>query len=338
MPAPPDRKAHDASAPHLRVAGFLIRRVTLGVAALAGVSFVSFAFFASTNAPYRNHPLLPEYWTWLNGIWRGSSLDQFPPGQLVGAVGRTSALLLFALMLVVMFSIALAAVAVWSPRSTLDVSLRVVSYVLWGIPAFLLALVVQEVLQTLGSAHGFGPFPIAGWPGSCPAGLGIDAGTINPCPSAGTGLHYLLNVARYLTIPAFTLAAAFVGLHGRYLRTALVEVQHAQFVVTARAKGVSRQGILFRHTLRAALPTFAAALLSDFGTILGAALAIDWLFQVHGVGWLFISQFPQQDSFAPLDVYALQLLVLVIATTVIVGSLLGEVAVLIIDPRHRDAL
>lgn len=316
---------------------FVLRRLVLGVVVMVALSLASFCFFASTNRPYRNHPVLPEYWAWVKGVWAGSSLHQFPPGQLLGAIGRTSALLLLGLVLVVVLSVAFAAVAASRPRSGLDVVLRVLSYVAWGIPAFLLAMLLQEGLQAAGSAHGLGPLPIAGWPGSCPAGIGLDAGTISPCPVAGSGLTYAASVLRYLTLPALTLAAAFVGLHGRYLRGALVEALQAPHIVTARAKGLTETRVLFRHALRVSLTTFAAALLSDFGTVLGTVLAIDFLFQIHGVGWLFIFQFPQ-NSFAPLNVYAIQLLILVIGLIVLVGSLLGELAVLVIDPRQRAKL
>jgi peptide/nickel transport system permease protein len=311
-----------------------VRRLGLGVVVLAGLSVASFCFFASQTEPYSEHALLPQYWTWLKGLFTGASLHPFQGLTLLYAVGHTACLLAVGLAVVVVAGIAFATVAAHRRGSAVDLLLRATSYLAWGIPAFLLALLIQEGLQSVGTAHGLGPFPIAGWPGSCPAGIGIGHGTITPCPAAGTGVRFVLNVLRYVTLPALTLAAAFVGLHGRYLRSALVETLDAPFVVTARAKGLPERQVLVRHALRASLVTFASALLADFGTVLGSALAVDWLFQLHGIGWLFVYQFPT-ESYAPLNVYALQLLVLVIAAIVIVSSLLGELVITSLDPRLR---
>lgn len=312
----------------------MVRRLGLGVAVLAGLSLASFCFFASQTAPFSGHPLLPQYWAWLKGLFSGPSLHPFPGPTLLYAVGHTACLLAGGMAVVVVLSVAFATFAAHRRGSALDLLLRATSYLAWGIPAFLLALLIQEGLQAAGTSHGLGPFPIAGWPGSCPAGIGINSGTITPCPAAGTGVHYVLNVLRYVTLPAVTLAAAFVGLHGRYLRSALVETLDAPFVVTARAKGLPERRVLVRHALRASLVTFASALLADFGTVLGSALAVDWIYQLHGLGWLFVLQFPTA-SYAPLNVDALQLLLLVIAAVVIVSSLVGELVVTSLDPRLR---
>lgn len=316
------------------MARIVVRRLGLGVVVLAGLSAASFCFFASQTEPYSEHPLLPQYWGWLKGLFSGASFHPLPGHELLDALGHTACLLAVGLLLVVVLSVAFAVTAARWRGSGLDLLLRAMSYLTWAVPAFLLALLIQDLTNTLGNAHGLGPFPIAGWPGSCPAGIGLDSGTINPCPAAGTGAVYVLNVLRYLALPALTLALAFVGLHGRYLRSALVETLDAPFVVTARAKGLSERRVLLRHALRASLVTFSAVLLADFGAVLGTVLAVDWIYQVHGLGWLFVSQFPQASD-APLNVDALELLVLVIAAVVIVFSLLGELAVVTLDPRLR---
>jgi peptide/nickel transport system permease protein len=327
------------------VFGFVVRRLALGVVVLAVLSFVSFCFFASDRASFPNgRPILSEYWTWLRGVGSGRSLrllTQPAPGffnrhstTMLEAFGHTAALLVTALLLVLFFGVALALAAARKRGSTLDVLLRSVSYLAWGVPAFLLALLVQKLLNAAGGAHGLGPFPVAGWPGSCPAGLGINAGTIEPCAAAGTGAHYALNVLRYVTLPAATLAVGFVGLHGRYLRSALLETLDAPFVTTARGKGLSERRVLIGHALRASLATFVSALLSDFGAVFGAAMAIDWIFELNGLGTVLVNEFPT-DSGAPIDTYSLQLVLLITGALVLVSSSLSELAVGTLDPRMR---
>ncbi len=155
---------------------------------------------------------------------------------------------------------------------------------------------MQQLVSNVGGGEGLGPFPIAGWPGSCPTGIGIDAGDLLRCTAAGSGPTYVLNIARYLVFPTLVLAVGFVGLHGRHLRAQLLETLHAPYITTARAKGLSEHRVVTRHALRASLATFFGVLLADFGTIFGAALAVDWVFQLNGLGALLIHEFPQAPS------------------------------------------
>ena len=203
---------------------------------------------------------------------------------MFAALGHTAALLFLTFVLVVVFSVVLALAAASRRGSLLDAVLRGLSYLAWGVPAFLLALLVQKALSSIGSSSGIGPFRLAGWPGSCPAGLGIDAGTFGECPRAGSGLTYVGSVLRYVTLPAATLAVGFVGLHARFLRSALLDTLDAPFVNVARGKGLTQGQLLRRHVLRASLATFTSAFLSDFGAIFGAAMAVDWIFELNGPG------------------------------------------------------
>jgi ABC-type dipeptide/oligopeptide/nickel transport system permease component len=87
-----------------------------------------------------------------------------------------------------------------------------------------------------------------------------------------------------------------------------------------------------RHALRASMSTFVGALLSDFGLIFGAALAVDWVFHLNGVGTVFVREFPI-DSFSPTDTYSVQLVLLLSGALVLVSSVLSEIAVIMLDPR-----
>lgn len=318
---------------------FLSRRLLLALLVLWAFTFLSFLLFASQFYPLRGHPILPAYWVWLSGLPSGRTLLhglQGPIWPTLGrSVGHTAVLLAFTLVLVVFFSVALASLAVARRGGALDTTLRGLSYLCWGIPAFLLALIVQALVSGFGSAHGLGPFPVAGWPGSCPAGLGLDAGTISPCPIAGRGLRYALNVGRYVTLPALTLAVGFVALHSRYLRSSLAVALEAPYAITARAKGLPERTVVFRHALRNSLVTFVSALLADFGAIFSAALVVDWVFQLNGMGSLF---FREINPSAPvLDAYAAQALLLVSGLLLLISSLLSELAVLWLDPRARPS-
>jgi peptide/nickel transport system permease protein len=329
---------------------FLVRRVVLGFLVLVVLSLGSFCFFAWQDPRLSPvgvpHPsLLAEYWTWLKGLGGGASSDMLlyataptrlnrQPTTMLAALGHTTVLLALALALVVVLSIALSLVAASRRGSALDVTLRALSYLAWAVPAFLLALLVQVLANSVGGTRGIGSFPLAGWPGSCPTGLGVNAGILTPCPAAGTGVRYALNVARYVTLPAATLAVGFVGLHARYLRSALLEVLDAPFITTARAKGLRERTVLVRHALRASLVTFVGALLADFGAVFGSAMAVDYVFQLNGLGTVFMSEFPVDFGFV--DTYSIEPVLLLTAVLIIVSSIVADLAILWLDPRVRE--
>jgi peptide/nickel transport system permease protein len=325
--------------------GFLLRRLVLGLLVLAALSAGSFCFFAwqAESARAASPSLLGQYWTWVKGLWGGSSFHVLTlpaparlneqPVTMLDAFGHTVALIVVALVVVVAVSVALAVVAASRRGSVLDVTLRALSYLAWAVPAFMLALLVQLAVSTVGSSHGLGPFPLAGWPGSCPAGVGLNAGIVTPCPGAGSGVRYGLNVARYVSLPAATLALGFVGVHARYLRSALLEALDTPFVATARAKGLPERRVLLRHALRASLVSFAGAVLADFGAILGTAMAVDYIFQLNGLGTVFVSEFPVE--FGTVDPYSMEPVLLLTAVLVIASSIVADLAVYALDPRVR---
>lgn len=317
------------------MATFFVRRVFISAALLLTFSFISFCLFAAKFDPLRGHPILPAYWKWLRGVPSGRTLSHglFGPiwPKLLPSLGHTLILLALTFLVVLLLATGIGVASAVARGSLVDVALRACTYLAWGTPAFLLAFLVQQSINGLGGSHGLGPFPLAGWPGSCPTGFGLNAGVVTPCPAAGTGLDYLVNVLRYVTLPALTLASAFVGLHARYLRSSLAAALTAPHVVTARSKGLPERRVLRRHALRNVLGPFLSALLSDFGVVFGAAMVVDWVFQLRGIGSLFIVE--TNPSAPAIDAYAVETLLLVTALMLLVSSLLAEVAIVALDPR-----
>jgi ABC-type dipeptide/oligopeptide/nickel transport system permease component len=117
----------------------------------------------------------------------------------------------------------------------------------------------------------------------------------------------------------------------------VLETLDAPFVTTARSKGLSETRILFRHVLRMSLAAFVSGLLADVGAIFGAALAVDFVFRLNGLGTLLVFEFPA-DSFAPIDVYSVNLLLLITGGIVLLSAVLADTATAALDPRlRRDA-
>lgn len=318
----------------------VVRRVLLMLLVLAAATFVSFVFFWQHDLPLKGQPVLPAYRHWLAGLFTGSSyLGLFTKQSLwhtefETALGHTAGLLFVAFCFVVPLSLIMAAVAARRRDGAADLTLRAASYAAWAIPSFLIAMLIALAATQLGSGQGLGPFPVGGWPGVCSPGFGLDSGVFLHCPPAGTGFAYLWNLFRYLALPGLALALGFLGLHARHLRGGVLETLDAPFVTTARAKGLTERRIFFRHVLRISLAAFVAGLLADVGAIFGAALAVDVVFQLNGLGTLLVSEFPA-DSFRPTDVYSVNLLLLITGAFVLLSTVVADAVAALLDPRLR---
>jgi peptide/nickel transport system permease protein len=315
------------------------RRVFFMVLVLAGASFASFVFFWKTDLPLKGQPWGHGYHLWLSGLWSGRSyrglFTQTPLWPQFGtALAHTAVLLGGSLLVVVPACIAVAAIAAWRRDGALDVSLRAFAYTAWAIPPFLLALIVTLVATSFGNHFAIGPFGAGGWPGTCTPGFDFSTGRPIPCPALPSALQHAFDVARALVLPCLALAAGFVGVHSRQLRASLLQTLELPFITTARSKGMNESRIFFRHALRLSISTFISSLFADVGAVFGAALAVDAVFGLGGLGTLLIRLFPV-NGFAPIDVYSVQLLLLITGAFILASGLVADGVLAWLDPRQR---
>ena len=251
------------------------------------------------------------------------------------AFGRTLLLLLVTFVLVIVVAVPLGCVAAAKRGTSVDLLLRCFSYAVWGVPAFLVATIFQEGLGRVPGGWGLPWFPYVGWAGECPGGAGIDQHNFQ-CPSGGAGMDHVGLVLYHLALPALALALGFIGLQARYLRSSLLDVLDAPYITVARAKGLTERTLILRHGVRNAMITFVPAAVSDFGVIFGAALAVDVVFGLGGIGTLFIDALSLgADGVVPVDTYALQLALLLAGGLILLASVLGEATLWLLDPRTR---
>jgi peptide/nickel transport system permease protein len=136
---------------------------------------------------------------------------------------------------------------------------------------------------------------------------------------------------KHLVIPWITLAIAYAGLYARVLRSALVENESQDFVRTARAKGISAQRVLGRHTLRVSIVTFVSIFGLDFGALAGGgALLTEVVFGLPGVGRL------TYRSLAGLDLPVIMATVLYGAFFIVIANALVDILYARLDPRTRE--
>lgn len=301
------------------------RRAALGVGVLTAVSYTSFVFFQTKfgvgATPFSNSAgeASSRWWHWLEQVARGNLSSLGGDQSLTWtAFSHTGVLLAFTGVLVVVFATGLGILGATHAGSAIDVLLRMLSYVAWGVPAFVLALLLWS------STH------VEGWPGECATfgGIGAHLGCVPTHPGVGA-------VLGHLALPAVALSVSFIGLHARYLRSSLLVALHAPYATTARAKGLPERTVIFRHVLRNSLATFVSALLLDFGTIFGAALAVDYVFRLDGVGMLFLYEISAFSEGGVIHIPAVTLLLTLTGALVLLASFTAEAAVAWLDPRAR---
>ncbi|HZS89973.1 MAG TPA: ABC transporter permease [Chloroflexota bacterium] len=134
---------------------------------------------------------------------------------------------------------------------------------------------------------------------------------------------------QYLILPAVTLGMILAGISTRLIRSSVLDVLAADYVRTARAKGLPSLQVITRHVVRNALLPVVTYIGLQFGTLLGGAVIVEQVFSWPGVGQLALGAVNQGDF--PL----VQASVLVLATILILVNLLVDLSYVFIDPRIR---
>ena len=255
--------------------------------------------------------------------------DGLLSGHLVSVVGsafgRTMLLLALTLVIVVVIVVPVGCLAAATRGSVVDYTLRIGTYIAWAVPVFIVAILLQEGFGRIAGGWGTGWFPAVGWAGQRPNGQGIDPHNFE-CPAAGHGLTHVGEVIYHLMLPALALALGFIGLNARYLRNSVIDALDAPYVTVARGKGLTERAVVMHHALRNAFVAFVPAIVSDLGLLFGAALAVDYIFQLGGIGSLFIGLLQlNADANVPVDTYELQLALLFAAGVMLAASMLGEI-------------
>jgi len=134
---------------------------------------------------------------------------------------------------------------------------------------------------------------------------------------------------RYLVMPAIVLASVSTALAARMMRGSMLEVLRADYMRTARAKGLNERGVIMRHGLRNALIPVVTLIGIDFGTVIGAAVLTETVFNWPGLGSAIARSVIQRD----LPVMLGLTLAVVLAYSII--NLLVDLSYAFFDPRIR---
>ncbi|MCU1580949.1 MAG: transporter permease [Microbacteriaceae bacterium] len=284
---------------------FFMARLLPGNAALAilGQQANAASVAALSKQLGLNQPLWEQYFLFIGRLFQGnlgtSLTYQIPVSELLSqAIPVTLSLLGLALLLALVISVPLAALAAFRPGSPRDLGVRAFTLLGQGMPQFWLGIMLILLL-----AIGVPLFPVGGY-GNSPA-----------------------DHPYYLFLPSLTLAIAMCPTIIRSLRSSMIDVLGSDYVGTARSKG-SYGAALFRgHVLRnAAIPT-VSVIGVNLGFLVGGSLVIEKVFALPGLGSIMI------NAIFTRDFPTVQGVTLFVALFVVVVGILTDVVYTMLDPR-----
>ncbi len=126
-----------------------------------------------------------------------------------------------------------------------------------------------------------------------------------------------------------TLTVQIIAAWSRFQRASMLDVMSADYIRTARAKGVPRRKVVLKHALRNALIPFVTVIALDIGALFGGLIITEEIFSIPGMGRLFI------DALTAGDAPVLVAWIIVTAIFIIVFNLIADVLYGVLDPRIR---
>ncbi|NLG08733.1 MAG: ABC transporter permease [Deinococcales bacterium] len=267
-----------------------------------------------------DRPLPEQYLLWLKQALQGdlgvSVRRQLPVADLIAErMGATIELGLASLLLSILLGVPLGVIAAVKRNTWLDAGTMVLALIGVAAPSFWVGLLL---LSTIGLSVDWVPIFGRG-PAFGPALLELVRGDARP----------LIDSLRYLLLPALALGTSMIAVITRITRSSMLEVLGADFVRTARAKGVRPTMVVVGHALRNSLMPVVTVIGVQFGALLGGAIVIENVFAWPGVGRLIVQAITQRDF--PL----VQGSVLMLGAVFVIANLLVDLSYGLLDPRIR---
>ena len=255
-----------------------------------------------------DEPLPVRYAYWMGGVLKGdlgeSQRNQQPVLQLIAQkLPVTVQLAVMAMTIALVIGIPAGIVSAVGRGGFWDYLANV--FALWGLstPNFWLGILMIMLFSVQ-----------LGW---LPA-----SGYVSPFEDLGANLKSMI-------MPAFVLGNAIAAVLMRHTRSAMLQVLSADYVRTARAKGLSERTVVLKHALRNALTPVITLGALELGTLLSGAVLTEQVFTIPGFGKLIV------DSVFNRDYLVVQGVVLVTATAYMTLNLLADLAYFLVNPRLR---
>ncbi|SDB87855.1 oligopeptide ABC transporter permease [Shouchella lonarensis] len=261
-----------------------------------------------------NDPWYQQYTRWIGNALQGDFGQSFrfkmPVSELIGQrMLNTAGLGIFTLVFSYLIALPLGIISGRYNDSWADRVISGYTYLGFAIPSFIFGLITLFVF-----GFNLGWFPTGG--------------SVTPGLEPGT-FSYFMSKIHHMLLPAMSLALITVVSTVQYLRSEIIDTKHKEFIQTARAKGASENRVYNHHIFRNSLVPIAAFLGYEIVGVLGGTIFIEMVFSFPGIGKLVI------DSLTNRDYSVFSALLLLSGFLSIVGTMLSDIILSIVDPRIR---
>jgi peptide/nickel transport system permease protein len=264
-------------------------------------------------------PLIVQFFDYLGNLLHGDFGTSYfynqPVGQLVlTALWPTVLLVGTATVIAIALGLWLGTRGGWRPDSVFDKTSTTIALTLWSVPQFWLGIILILVF-----AQGIGPIP-----GLFPV-QGLTSADV------ASGFPYLIDLLHHLVLPCLTLVAAVYAQYLLIMRSSLVDEMGADYLTTARAKGLREDMVRRRHAVPNALLPTVTLIFLNLGLVVNGAVAVEVVYSWPGLGLLMYNALNVPDL--PL----IQGAFITLAGAVIVMNVLADLVYRLLDPRVRNS-
>jgi peptide/nickel transport system permease protein len=314
---------------------FLVKRLINMIPLIVGITFISFMVMALVPGDFLstlkldprispqvirqmqaefglNQPLLVRYGKW---FWQALHLNlgisltyRVGVASLIGSRALNTVILAASSMLFSwLVAIPIGIVVAVRQNSIWDRVLSFLAFFGMSVPNFFLAfLMMYLALRT-------GWFPVGG--------------TFSVYYPSLDEWGRIADRVNHLILPVFVLGVAGMASLMRLMRSQILEIKNSEFVRTARAKGLPERIVIYKHVLRNALNPFVTLAGYGLADLLGGAALVEAVMNLQGLGLLLL------DAVRSLDIYLVMGSVLMGTVLLLLGNLLADIALVMVDPR-----
>ncbi len=212
-------------------------------------------------------------------------------------------------ILAIVFGVVVGTIAAWKARTSIDYGALLLSLLAWSLPTFWLGM----IFLFWGSNNGF---PIGG--------------KATPGMSSAPFIEQVADVIQHMILPTLTYTIIFMGEYMLIMRSSLLDVLSEDYILTAKAKGLSTFQILKDHALKNAMLPLVTVIALNLGFTVAGAIQIESVFSWPGLGGAIYEGVVRRDF--PM----LQGAFLMIAVSVIIANLIAELGYSLLDPRVQS--
>lgn len=258
-----------------------------------------------------------RYWQNLARLDFGVSLVTREPvvQTLLSKLKYSLSLSVAALLLAYAIAIPLGIFSAIKKNTHVDRVLTTGLFMLYSLPSFFVATLLLYFLSEGSSIPALRWFPTGGFQSR-------DA-------SEMTTLGQLADIGQHLVLPLICLTYGSLAALSRYMRSGLLDVLGADYVRTARAKGLPERTVIGKHALRNGLLPILTLLAGLLPAVLGGSVIIEYIFGIPGMGLWIVDAIYQRDYNVIMAVELFS------AVLVLIGLLLTDLSYALVDPRIR---